>query len=213
MRRMWRLERRLKRDRPRPQDEFVSALADRITPDAIRPRSRWRPVLAGGLTALLVLAFALTGGIGYAASAVQNGTSAVASLVTGPSNAGKANKPQQSQQGGGGAQTQGGGGPDPKITICHYPPGNPDNPQTITISENAWAAHQEHGDTLGPCEGVSPPDDQYEEKVLICHKTHSDTNPWVVISVSTNALPAHKAHGDTLVNPSPPPDCPGPPIP
>ena len=52
----------------------------------------------------------------------------------------------------------------PKITICHYPPGNPANVQTITISENAWPFPHEalHGDTLGPCEepgdtGEPPP--------------------------------------------------------
>ncbi len=46
----------------------------------------------------------------------------------------------------------------PKITICHYPPGNPANVQTITISENAWPfPHQVlHNDTLGPCEEPPP---------------------------------------------------------
>jgi hypothetical protein len=34
----------------------------------------------------------------------------------------------------------------------------------------------------------------------------------VVITVANSALPAHKAHGDTLVNPNPPPQCPGPAI-
>ena len=37
------------------------------------------------------------------------------------------------------------GGPDPKITICH------NGKSTTTISVNAWPAHQEHGDTEGPC--------------------------------------------------------------
>lgn len=37
------------------------------------------------------------------------------------------------------------------ITICHNPSGN--NPITITINQNAWAAHQAHGDTLGACSG------------------------------------------------------------
>ena len=36
-------------------------------------------------------------------------------------------------------------------TICHIPPGNPNNPQTITISPNAWPTHLAHGDTDGPC--------------------------------------------------------------
>lgn len=38
-----------------------------------------------------------------------------------------------------------------KITICHYPPGNPANVQEITISQNAWAAHEaHHGDIIKP---------------------------------------------------------------
>ncbi len=39
------------------------------------------------------------------------------------------------------------------ITICHYPPGNPANPQTITIPISAWPAHEAHGDHIGSCEG------------------------------------------------------------
>ena len=37
------------------------------------------------------------------------------------------------------------------VTLCHYPDGNP--PHTITVGENSVAAHLDHGDTLGPCEG------------------------------------------------------------
>jgi len=37
------------------------------------------------------------------------------------------------------------------IKICHIPPDNPDNPQTIEISENAWPDHEIHEDTLGEC--------------------------------------------------------------
>jgi copper chaperone CopZ len=44
-----------------------------------------------------------------------------------------------------------------KITICHYPPGNRDNPQAITIAESAWPAHQAHGDTQGSCPVVPAP--------------------------------------------------------
>jgi len=39
------------------------------------------------------------------------------------------------------------------VTICHIPPGNPNNPQTITISVNALQAHLNHGCQVGPCEG------------------------------------------------------------
>ncbi|MDD5749314.1 MAG: DUF642 domain-containing protein [Patescibacteria group bacterium] len=37
------------------------------------------------------------------------------------------------------------------MTICHFPPGNPGNPQTMTINTNAWPAHQGHGDYQGEC--------------------------------------------------------------
>ena len=45
-----------------------------------------------------------------------------------------------------------------KVTICHVPPGNPSNPQTITISQNALKAHigdnpvgLHGGDSYGEC--------------------------------------------------------------
>jgi len=41
---------------------------------------------------------------------------------------------------------------DKKVTICHYPPGNPGNVQTITISINALCTHiVQHGDQIGDC--------------------------------------------------------------
>jgi len=47
--------------------------------------------------------------------------------------------------------------PEPEIPpvdytlICHIPPGNPENPQTIMISTNAYPAHLAHGDYEGAC--------------------------------------------------------------
>lgn len=39
-----------------------------------------------------------------------------------------------------------------KVTICHVPPGNPDNAHTITVGEPAAKKHvEQHGDTYGPC--------------------------------------------------------------
>ncbi len=38
-----------------------------------------------------------------------------------------------------------------KQMICHIPPGNPANAHTISISTNAWSAHEAHGDTDGAC--------------------------------------------------------------
>jgi hypothetical protein len=45
-----------------------------------------------------------------------------------------------------------------KVTICHVPPGNPDNAHEITVAEASLPAHFPHGDTFGTCEGEpSPP--------------------------------------------------------
>jgi len=48
------------------------------------------------------------------------------------------------------------GGPAPqKITICHIPPGNPNNPQTIEVASPSLPAHIAHGDTLGACSTIT----------------------------------------------------------
>jgi hypothetical protein len=42
------------------------------------------------------------------------------------------------------------GGPR-RVTICHLPPGNPANGQTLTLPEPAIQAHLAHGDVIGAC--------------------------------------------------------------
>ena len=42
-------------------------------------------------------------------------------------------------------------GTNDKVTICHFPPGNPANYQTITIGAAALSAHLAHGDFPGSC--------------------------------------------------------------
>ncbi|MFB5648528.1 MAG: hypothetical protein ACE5RM_03480, partial [Candidatus Nitrosomaritimum aestuariumsis] len=50
-----------------------------------------------------------------------------------------------------------------KTTICHIPPGNPDNAHTITVGGPAVRAHEAHGDYIeGSCEDFNPED--YESK-------------------------------------------------
>lgn len=50
------------------------------------------------------------------------------------------------------APAQGGG--VEKVTICHIPPGNPENAHTITVGAPAVEAHvMLHGDTIGECGG------------------------------------------------------------
>ena len=55
--------------------------------------------------------------------------------------------------------TQAQGGGQEKVTICHVPPGNPDNAHTITVGAPAVPAHLAHGDSLGTCEVTVPPDE------------------------------------------------------
>jgi hypothetical protein len=125
-----------------------------------------------------------------------------------------------------------------KITICHAT-GSATNPYVeITISMNAWAAHQRHQDgrdmhpvPAGGCPGgdsSSGPGDggkgkakkgkkgkkgKEHRKVTICHATGSETNPYVLITIDEHALPAHQAHqhGQDIVEPTGP--CPGATIP
>jgi len=42
-----------------------------------------------------------------------------------------------------------------KATICHIPPGNPGNPQTLSVGQSSVQAHLDHGDSMGSCEAVS----------------------------------------------------------
>jgi hypothetical protein len=42
-----------------------------------------------------------------------------------------------------------------KITICHIPPGNPENAHSIEIDIHAWPAHEAHGDVIGDCSQTS----------------------------------------------------------
>lgn len=50
-----------------------------------------------------------------------------------------------------GAYAQGNGNGQEKVAVCHIPPGNPANGQTLTLPEPAVKAHLAHGDTLGAC--------------------------------------------------------------
>ncbi|MFA5782563.1 MAG: T9SS type A sorting domain-containing protein [Bacteroidales bacterium] len=58
-----------------------------------------------------------------------------------------------------------------KIEVCHYTPGNPDNPQTITISVNALDAHLAHGDYIGAC-------NENEIKTVELLKLNASPNPY-----------------------------------
>lgn len=43
-----------------------------------------------------------------------------------------------------------------KVTVCHAPPGNPANTQTLEVGMSALQAHIDHGDKIGSCDGATP---------------------------------------------------------
>jgi hypothetical protein len=137
------VERKLRHDRPQPSETLMQRIAEDVSG---RPaRSRLNLGLAFALTAALAVAFALTGGIGYASSAASNGKSALTQLVSGES-PGKSAKGKSQQSKASSAKQYG-----HKVLICHIPPGHPENAHTISVDQSAVPAHLAHGDTLGPC--------------------------------------------------------------
>ena len=159
MRRPWKhhsefseLESNLRADRPQPLSDLVSQVVGRVeaTPAPFR-RSRARLVLAGVLTTGALVAFALVGGFSYTASAAS--AVAHATGISNPhsnksnGNGNAANSNANSNANASANQYQ------EKVVICHRPPGNESNAQTLTLSpagaQNHLANHPD--DTLGPC--------------------------------------------------------------
>jgi hypothetical protein len=159
------LERRLRDERPAPSDELVRRLSG--STDAQRaPRRRFG--LAIALTSMIVVAFALTGGIGYAASSASKGTKAVKQLVTGsPAANAKTSGGSQSQSDDDEGESAAAENESSAVTsstergsarrqyqenivICHKPRRNGTG-RTIRVSARALPTHLRHGDYLGPC--------------------------------------------------------------
>ena len=62
----------------------------------------------------------------------------------------KEKKVDQSRQQSDGSNGDDRGNSDPKITLCHVPPGNPKDKHTIHIAFSAWSKHQGHENDKGP---------------------------------------------------------------
>ena len=144
------VESRLRDERPEPSDELVRRISDdvdRSTPRLGAPRLR----LGAAVTvsaAMLAVVIAL-GGVG--------GSLDAATGVIQADNAGNSSKdkdkgkPSHDQY-------------DEKVTICHRPPGNPSNGQTLRLPRSAAEAHLRNHpyDSRGACSSPS--------KVTICHR-------------------------------------------
>ena len=130
------LEALLRANRPEPRQAFLGSLAERIdrtAEPARRPSASFRLAFAAGVTALLFTAAGIAGSIAYSKNGGQPNTNSQSNSSNSSSSS---------------ADTQ----YEEKVTICHIPPGNPSNAQTMRVPESAVDAHLGHGDTLGPCE-------------------------------------------------------------
>ena len=66
-----------------------------------------------------------------------------------------------------------------KVTICHK------GKHTITVSVNAWAAHQRHGDTLGACAGTTAKTNKGKHKGSTKHAPPTTTDTSTTSSTTT----------------------------
>jgi hypothetical protein len=214
--RIWRrhddLERRLDSERPQPRDEFVSRLTERLTPEPIRRRSGWSIALAAGLTTLLTVALALTGGIGYAAGAAKDGTTAVTSLVSSPDNPGSNETSGQSNENAGaagksdessGKSSESAGKSDANAGTSDANAGTSEH---SGASDNSSKSDDNSGGSNNANESGSG--SQGDHKQAVCHIPPGNPDNAHTIVVDDSAVPAHLAHGDTL---GPCPEEPGPP--
>lgn len=85
-----------------------------------------------------------------------------------------------------------------KVLLCHYPNGNPNNPQNICISPNAVPAHLgNHGlDHLGPCSNpclntgtpVSPPPPCVDATVTILTDNFPTETSWTLTDLTSGMV-------------------------
>jgi hypothetical protein len=92
-----------------------------------------------------------------------------------------------------------------KVTICHIPPGNPENAHTIAVNNNAVPSHLAHGDTLGAC-STGPPPPPTDTKITITKVVNGPHSPEdFTICVTTSNDPNSEVGG----TPATPPCAPG----
>ena len=99
-----------------------------------------------------------------------------------------------------------------RVTLCHVPPGNPDNQHTIAVDADDVGDHLAHGDYLGACdpellddvdedvdaELLEDEDDEGDEHVTLCHVPPGNPANEQTITVGESAVDAHLGHGDYL---------------
>lgn len=176
--RFWRkrkddIENRLRAARPEPSSDLVQSIEGHVERHE-RRRVRGltgRLAAVGALSAVMLAVLAGFGGLSYAAVSVGDGAARAAKIAKATIGL-KAEKSRATAKPSAAARrnssADGNGGTH---TICHVPPGNPGNAQTLTLSEAGAQSHLRNhaGDYDGPCVPEppecddDPDDDQYCE--------------------------------------------------
>jgi hypothetical protein len=143
------IEARLRSARPVPPPHLVERISHSVVPRTAR---RLRFALAAAITVGLVAMLGAFGGIGYAGSSVKQVTGVV-KVVKNAFGVEKANRARSSARVASADEASSSNQYEEKVTICHVPPGNPNNPQTLTLSSSGAAAHLRNhpDDTMGAC--------------------------------------------------------------
>ena len=101
----------------------------------------------------------------------------------------------------GGAGAQGSGGRQEHVQLCHLPPGNPDNPQTIRVSQTAATHHLRNhpGDSLGERDGSECSDPGDCDDVNACTSDHCHEGVCVSVDSSASCDDSNVCTKDTCV--------------
>lgn len=144
------LERRLRDERPLPSEELVR----RLSQESSRGTASFRRLRFGVATAVSGLALAAVVALGGFGSPIDT----AARMVQFDNAGGKSNGHDNNGHDNNGHGHGHHGKPahhqyEEKETICHRPPGNPSNGQTLTLPRSGAEAHlrQHRSDTRGPC--------------------------------------------------------------
>ena len=92
-----------------------------------------------------------------------------------------------------------------KVDVCHYPPGNPGNAHTISISVNAWDAHFANHpyDMPGACpvnnnnnsnSNANNNNSNNVTFITICHRPNGNPSNGQTLTIPEHAWAAHRAN-------------------
>jgi hypothetical protein len=142
------LERRLRDERPVPSEDLVRRVT---TETSARPSGlpRLRLGLAGAVSGLAVAAVIALGGL----SAPVDTAGRILQFDNAGGKSKQSNDKDKDKGNGNGNGPPANHQYEEKVTICHRPPGNPSNGQTLTLPRSGAEAHlRNHSlDTSGPC--------------------------------------------------------------